>query len=405
MYSLRLAWRLAGASKGSLSAFLSRTSVAGLALGVALLITVLSVMNGFDREMRTRILGLLPHVSLSPQVRDLDWRIAAEQAREHPGVRGVAPYLPLQGMLVNGEAVRGAMLYGIDPTLEEEASRLSEFVPTAALRALAEEGALVPGRALAESLGLVPGQRVTVVVPRQDADGNPSPQISRLVVAGWLDSGTELDQRLALLHLDRARELAGEDAPVSLRVRLDNLFAAPRLGWELNAQVYGYRAQDWTRSHGNLYSAIQLSKRLVGLMLGIIVAVAAFNLVSALVMVVNDKQGEIAILRSQGATPGGIVLTFLIQGLLVGALGTALGVALGVLLSLLITDLVAALETLLSIRFLESDVYPVSYLPADLRFEDVLTVALLALGLSALAALYPAWRAARVAPAEALRYE
>jgi lipoprotein-releasing system permease protein len=285
---------------------------------------------------------------------------------------------------------------------------LPRFLDAGALRRLEQEPeTLVLGRGLAEKLGAKVGDRITAIVPETDSGGRLRPSIGRFEIAGLLDSGTELDENLVLLRLGDAQQLGRKgDDEVALRVMLRDLFAAPATG-QLLWQVLGgrYHASDWSQSQGNLYTAIRLSKQLVGMMLAIIIAVAAFNVVSALVLVVNDKQGDVAILRSQGATGGGIVQIFLVQGFLVGLIGTALGVAIGVALSLVITDVVALLERALQIQFLKSDVYPVSHLPSDLRLADVLQVAGTALLVSSLAALYPAWRAARIEPAQALRYD
>jgi len=412
-YSVFIGARYTGSRRGSrLTTFLSRTAIAGLAIGVGLLIVVLSVMNGFEREMRVRILGLVPHVNLFPSYteseRGGDWRALADRIEKHPGVTGVAPLLQLNGMLVRGEKVATALLFGIDPQRDARATALPRFVAPGALDALAADPqGLILGHGLATQLGVQAGDHLTVVVPQAEASGRMQPHISRFNIVGLLDSGTELDESLGLLPLDTARALTGSDtAAVGLRVMVRDLFAAPQISGELWQELEGrYYASDWTRSQGNLYSAIQLSKQLVGMMLAIIIAVAAFNVVSALVLVVNDKQGDIAILRSQGATSSGIIRIFLVQGFLVGAIGTVLGVALGVVLSLAVTDLVALLEHLLHVQFLKADVYPISYLPSDLRWPDVLRVALTALVMSTLAAVYPAWRAARIQPAQALRYD
>lgn len=411
-YSVFIGTRYTGSRRGSrLTTFLSRTAIAGLAIGVALLILVLSVMNGFEREMRERILGLIPHISLFPGNVQEDWRDAAQRIEQLPGVAAVTPLLQLNGMVVNGERVATTLLFGVDPQREVQATRLGQFIDAAAIEQLTRDPqALVLGRGLATKLAVQPGDRLTIVVPdgsMRGAGAQLQPRIERFVVAGLIDSGTELDESLTLLRLDAAQQLGGTgDDGVALRVMVRDLFAAPRIAADLWRDLEGrYYASDWTQSQGNLYSAIRLSKQLVGMMLAIIIAVAAFNVVSALVLVVNDKHGDIAILRSQGATSAGIICIFLVQGFLVGAIGTALGVVGGVALSLVITDFVALLERLLHIQFLKADVYPIGYLPSDLRWPDILQVALAALVMSTLAAVYPAWRAAKVQPAVALRYD
>jgi lipoprotein-releasing system permease protein len=409
-YSVFIGTRYTGSRRGSrLTTFLSRTAIAGLAIGVALLILVLSVMNGFDREMRERILGLIPHVNLFPSDIHSDWHATAQRVEKFPGVTSVTPLLQLNGMLVNGDNVATTLLFGVDPEREARATALGHFISAQAIERITNDPqALLLGQGLAHKLGVAVGDRVTVVVPDAEMGGaQMRPRIVRFSVAGTIASGTELDESLTLLRLDAAQQLSGAgNESVALRVMLRDLFAAPRISADLWRELEGhYYASDWTSSQGNLYSAIQLSKQLVGMMLAIIIAVAAFNVVSALVLVVNDKQGDIAILRSQGATSAGIIKIFLVQGFLVGVIGTALGLLGGVLLSLVITDLVALFEHLLHIQILKADVYPISYLPADLRWPDVLRVAGTALVMSTLAAIYPAWRAAQVLPAQALRYD
>jgi lipoprotein-releasing system permease protein len=409
-YSIFIGARYTSSKRGSrLTTFLSRTAIAGLVIGVGLLIVVLSVMNGFEREMRERILGLVPHISLFAADPRADWHATAARVEKFPGVVSAAPLLQLNAMLVKGQSAQATLLFGIDPQREARATALPRFLDAHALDLLTNDAdAIALGQGLAHKLDVGVGDRITVVVPDKNAGtGNTRPRIARFVVAGLITSGTELDESLALLRLDAAQTLSGDPSnAIALRVTVNDLFAAPRIAGELWRELEGrYYASDWTASQGNLYSAIALSKRLVGMMLAIIIAVAAFNVVSALVLVVNDKHGDIAILRSQGATSNGIIKIFLVQGFLVGVIGTALGILFGVALSLAITDLVALLERLLHVQFLQSDVYPISYLPADLRIVDVLQVAGTALVMSTLAAIYPAWRAAKVQPALALRYD
>jgi lipoprotein-releasing system permease protein len=409
-YSLFIGARYTSSKRGSrLTTFLSRTAIAGLVVGVGLLIVVLSVMNGFEREMRERILGLVPHISLYAADPKADWRSTAERVEKIPGVVSASPLLQLNAMLVNGRDAQATLLFGVDPARESKATALSHFLAASAIERLQNDADTIAlGQGLAHKLGVKVGDRITVIVPDRDAGtGNVRPHIARFTLAGLIASGTELDESLALLRLDAAQTLSGDNSnAIALRVSVNDLFAAPRIAGELWHVLDGkYYASDWTASQGNLYSAIALSKRLVGMMLAIIIAVAAFNVVSALVLVVNDKHGDIAILRSQGATSSGIVKIFLVQGFLVGAIGTGVGVIFGVALSLVITDLVAWLEHLLHLQFLRSDVYPISYLPSDIRCGDVLRVASTALIMSTLAAIYPAWRAAKVQPALALRYD
>lgn len=418
-YGVFIGARYTSSKRGSrLTTFLSRTAIAGLVVGVALLILVLSVMNGFDREMRLRILGLVPHVTLWSSDAHADWKIAAEQIKHLPGVAGVAPLLQLNGMVVNSDKVGTALVFGIDPGAEAHITALPKFIAENNLLKFAEErNTLILGAGLAKHLSVGEGDAVTVILPdsheaplsgsSSSGNGSSSAHIARFTVVGLIRSGTELDENLALMRLDDAQQLSEVgDSGIALRVMAQDLFDAPALAGQLWQKLQGhYYATDWTRSQGNLYSAIQLSKRLVGMMLAIIIAVAAFNVVSALVLVVNDKQGDIAILRSQGATSRGIVQIFLVQGFLVGVIGTAIGVMFGVLLSLGITDLVALIERVFQIQFLKADVYPISYLPSDIRAVDLLQVAGTALVMSTLAAIYPAWRATKVQPAVALRYD
>ena len=405
-YSVFIGVRYAAAKRRSqLVSFISMISMLGMTVGVALLIVVLSVMNGFDREMRQRILGLVPHITIKSYSDQQDWQQVGSIAKNHPEVKAVAPFVQLNGMLLKGSDVEGVLIYGIEPKQESQVSIIQHYVEPSALNSLANGGHILLGLPLAQRLGISQGQTINLMVPAQTDSGRVKPRFKAFTVAAIFNTGTELDQSVALIGIDDASALAAQQGK-GLRVLLSNTFDAPRIAWEIDQNLpYGYISRDWTRSHGNLYSAIQLSKRLVGLMLLTIIAVAAFNVVSALVMIVTDKRADIAILRTLGASPVGIMTTFMVQGSLIGVIGTAVGVVLGVLLSLSITDLVAWLEQLSGHQFLSSDVYPVNYLPVEIRVNDIAMVAGTAVLMSLVATLYPAWRAATIQPAEALRYE
>jgi lipoprotein-releasing system permease protein len=414
-YPFFIGLRYAGAKRNNqLVSFISMVSMAGMAVGVALLILVLSVMNGFDQEMRTRILGLVPQINIFAygDAAEKDWQAIEQIVLDHPEVKAVAPFVQLNAMLLRSTDVEGVLVYGIDPQREKQVSIIGDFVSATALDSLADSAeqpgsGILLGSALAAQLHIERGQHVNLMVPQETASGRIKPSFVRLEVIDLVSTGTELDQSVALIGLNRALSLMPpEQRQQGLRVTLLDTFAAPRIAWNLSQSIpYGFSARDWTRTHGNLYSAIQLSKQLVGLMLLTIIAVAAFNVVSALVMIVTDKRGDIAILRTAGASQGGIMAVFMVQGTLIALMGTAVGTLLGVLLSLGITDIVAAVESLFHIQFLNSDVYPVDYLPSDLRLQDLLLVCSSAFVISVLATIYPAWRAARVQPADALRYE
>lgn len=412
-YTLFIGLRYAGSKRRSqLVSFISLVSMSGMAVGVALLILVLSVMNGFDREMRTRILGLVPHINViaygESANAEQDWQQIRQEILYHPDVKAIAPFARLNAMLLKGTRVEGALIYGIDPQQEKNVSIITDYVKAEALQHLESDSRqILLGSALASRLGVEIGGVLNVMVPQENIQGRISPRFIQLTVADVFDTGTELDQSVALIAIDTALSLMPpEQRRQGMRITVKDTFQAPRVAWELAQNIpYGYTTRDWTRTHGNLYSAIQLSKQLVGLMLLTIIAVAAFNVVSALVMVVTDKRGDIAILRTAGASPAGIMAVFMVQGTVIALIGTAAGTVLGVVLSLTITDIVAAMEHLFHIQFLNSDVYPIDYLPSDLRLPDVLMICGTAFMMSLLATIYPAWRASRVLPAEALRYE
>jgi lipoprotein-releasing system permease protein len=397
-----LAWR-----KGYLSSFLSLLSIFGMVLAIALLILVLSVMNGFDREMRENILVLVPQLTLKSWQPIDDWGDHGKQIETHAEVTAVAPYVQVQAMLVHDSAIDTVLLFGISAPAEENMGGLQRTLGSAAWqRFAADPRGLLLGDALAARLGLQVGDPVNVIVPASSLGGGRA-TVEHLRLSGVLHSGTELDQSAAFMQLALAAELAGIPGQIhGFRMQLLDLFAAGRIGWELvNNLPPGFYASDWTQTHGNLYAAIQMSRDMVVLLLLSIIAIAAFNVVSSLVLVVVDKRADIAILRALGASPGDINGIFLMQGMLIALLGTLLGTALGVLASYGITDMVAALESMLGMRFLNTDVYPIGYLPSDLRWSDVVMINAAAVLLCFLAALYPARRAARLPPAEALRHE
>ncbi|MEX1666046.1 lipoprotein-releasing ABC transporter permease subunit [Zhongshania arctica] len=388
-------------SGNQLVSFLSRLSMLGLVLGVALLVVVLSVMNGFDREMRNRILALVPHITLQPwSDQQVDWQQLKLDVERHPHVLATAPFVQGNAMLIKGAAVEPSVFFGIDPAAEKRVSVIEEYVDLDILTP--DASGLILGKALADRLVIEAGDRVTLGVPQ--AEGRQNVRFVQMNVAAVVATGTELDQQLMLMHINQARSLFSEAPPVSLRVSVDDVFAAPQIAWEL-ASVHGrdYMLKDWSQQFGNMYHAIQMSRKLVVIMLLAVVAVAVFNVVSTLVMVVNDKRADIGILRSQGASQGDILRIFLTYGAVIGAVGAAAGGVVGVLLALGISDLVAGIESVFGVKLLQSDVYPINYLPSDVRIPDVLMVCATAYIMSLLATIYPAWRASRMPPAEALR--
>lgn len=404
-FSVFVGLRYAGAKRRSqLVSFISGISILGLTLGVGLLLTVLSVMNGFERELRERILGILPHGSIEHRYGIEDWS-SLQRDLEQQFV-AAAPFVSLEAMLSVKRAVQPVGLYGIDVTLERTVSKLNEFVDAESLSRLQNEGGLIIGQGLANKLKVSVGDRITVLVPSSQGTSS-MPKLKPLMLQGVIRSGTELDHSLALTRLDVASDLSLHPGRVTgVRVKGDDLFTVPeQIYHKVRELPYGYYGSDWTRTHGNLYHAIDMSKNLVGLLLFLIVAIAAFNVVSTLVMVVVDKQGDIAILKTLGASRGDILRVFLVQGSVIGALGTSLGVVLGVIGSVGAQSVVRVLEVVLGVQFLSSDIYPVSYVPAEIWWSDFVLVAAVSLLMSFSASLYPAWRASKVEPAEALRYE
>lgn len=394
--------------------FISLTSIIGLALGVLVMILVLSVMNGFDYEMRHRVLGMVPHATLEAGQPLSDWQGLAHQVESQPGVLASAPFTQMQGLLTGNGQVQKVLINAIEPSLEARVSIIEDFfLPGQGSLAALQPGefGIVLGDTAAQRLGLQLGDRVTFVAPEVAlTPAGMFPRMKRFTLVGLFHVGAgEVDGHVALVHRqDAARLLRWQaDQVQGLRLQLADLFQAPQTAWQLVEQLgrEQFYARDWTRSHGNLYQAIRMEKTMIGLLLLLIVAVAAFNIVSTLVMVVTDKKADIAILRTLGATPRQILATFMVQGCFIGVVGTLLGALLGVLAALNISALIAWVERSLGMRFLSAEVYFIDYLPSRVQLADVLTVCAAALLLSFLATLYPAWRAARTQPAEALRYE
>ncbi|MFY1663635.1 lipoprotein-releasing ABC transporter permease subunit [Pseudomonas sp. Pseu.R1] len=392
--------------------FISLTSMIGLALGVVVMIVVLSVMNGFDHEMRTRVLGMVPHATIESGEPISDWQSLATRVKQNPQVEAVAPFTQMQGLLTNNGNVQKILLNAIDPVEERKVSIIDGFMKQGSLDDLVSGGfGVVIGDKAANKLGVKIGDKVTFVSPEITVTpAGMFPRMKRFTVVGIFHVGAgELDGYLGVTNLQDLARLHRwkPDQVQGLRLKFTDLFKAPRSAYEIaqNLGEHEYYSRDWTRTHGNLYQAIGMEKSIIGLLLLLIVAVAAFNIISTLVMVVNDKRGDIAILRTLGATPGQIMRIFMVQGTVIGVVGTAIGAGVGILAALNVSAAIAALERLIGHKFLNADVYFIDYLPSQLMTEDVLLVCGAALVLSFLATLYPAWRAARTQPAEALRYE
>ncbi|MBK9520811.1 MAG: lipoprotein-releasing ABC transporter permease subunit [Rhodocyclaceae bacterium] len=394
--------------------FIALISLLGLALGVAALIVVLSVMNGFQKELRTRILGVVSHVQISAQDGALaDWQATLDIAVKNPHVIAAAPFVQEQGMLSFDGEVRGMIVRGVLPEMENRVADFAAHMRIGKLDALkAGEFGMILGSELARALHVVVGDKVTLLAPQGLVTPVAvMPRMKQFKIVGIFEVGMfEFDSGLALVHLSDAQTLYRMGADVSgVRLKVDDLFAAPRIGREIiptlrfaapNAWI-----SDWTRSHANFFRAVEIEKRMMFLILLLIVAVAAFNIVSTLVMAVQDKRADIAILRTLGASPRSIMSIFIVQGMLIGLVGLAAGVIGGVILALNVDVVVPALERTLGLQFLAKDVYYISDLPSDLQWRDVTIISVVSFVLTVAATLYPSWRAAKTQPAEALRYE
>ncbi|HZV99848.1 MAG TPA: lipoprotein-releasing ABC transporter permease subunit [Methylophilaceae bacterium] len=391
--------------------FISLTSMVGIALGVAALIIVLSVMNGFQQELRTRILGVASHVQVTGPNNVLnDWQRLQDRLRNSEHVQATAPYIMAQGMLSYGQAVQGVIVRGITPAQEAKVADLAEHMRAGGLDALRPgEFGIILGTDLAQALGVFVGDKVVLLAPQgQFTPTGVVPRLKQFRVVGLFQVGMyEYDAGLALIHMqDAAKLYRMADTVSGLRLKLDDLFLAPQVSHQLAERLEGnYYVSDWTQQHANFFRAVQMEKRVMFIILTLIVAVAAFNIVSTLVMAVTDKRADIAIMRTFGASPSSIMKIFIVQGALIGIIGTVVGTLLGIIIALNIDVIVPFIESMLGIKFLAKDVYYISDLPSQLLWSDVMMITGLSFVLSLLATLYPSWRAAQTNPAEALRYE
>ena len=414
-YELILGWRYTRAGRATrrngFISFISGVSMLGIALGVAALIIVLSVMNGFQKEVRDRMLGVLSHIEVFEPGGQAIPNLADTLAiiERHSEVLGAAPFVGAQALIARGEDMKGALVRGIDPALEPKVTDLvADLADTVLSRLVPGEFGVILGGELARSLGVGTGDTVTLIAPSgQVTPAGVVPRIRQMTVVGTFDSGHfEYDSALALLHQEDAARIFRVEGPTGVRVKIKNLHEAREVAIAIAADLDpGLLVRDWTRQNRTWFAAVQLEKRMMFIILTLIVAVAAFNLVSTLVMTVTDKRADIAILRTLGASPQSIMGIFMVQGAMVGIIGTGAGLLLGLGVAFNIDTLVPALERLLGASFLPQDVYLISRMPSDPQQGDILPVGLISLVLSFVATIYPSWRASRVNPAEALRYE
>lgn len=391
--------------------FVTLASVLGIALSVTALITVLSVMNGFVKEISGRMLSMTAHATITGRYGQLDnWRELEQKLVNYPHVLSVAPFIDGQVMINAGRRVSGTMLSGILPDYEAKVSDVAAKMQAGKLSDLvAGEYGIVLGAELANYLGVMVGDKITIISPQVNSTpAGVVPRMRRFTVVGIFQVGMyEYDRNMAFIHIDDAAKLFRLDNTVSaLRIKLDDLLNAPQITQSLATTLFDdYRVSDWTMAHDNFFQAIKMEKRVMSIILLLMVAVAAFNIISTLIMVVTDKRGDIAILKTQGLTSGSVMGIFMVLGTIIGVFGTLLGTLGGVLLALNVSDLVKAVEGLFHFKFLSAQIYYISDLPSELIWTDVYAIAGMAFLLSLLATIYPAWQAAKINPAEVLRYE
>ncbi|WMW82465.1 lipoprotein-releasing ABC transporter permease subunit [Undibacterium cyanobacteriorum] len=390
--------------------FISLISMSGIALGVAALIIVLSVMNGFQKEVRDRMLSVLPHIEVFDAGGMVsDWHQTAKQASQHPDVLAAAPYVDAQSMIINDGVMRGVMLRGILPSEEPKVSVVASKLKAGKLDDL-KDGSfnIILGIELARAMHVSIGDKVTLAAPEgQLTPAGTIPRLKAFTVVGVFEAGHyEFDSAMAFIHISDAQKFFRQEAPSGVRLKIKDMLKAPQVAFELRNTIGSTLiARDWSQQNSNYFAAVKTEKTMMFIILTLIIAVAAFNLVSTLVMTVTEKQADIAILRTIGASPSSIMKIFMIQGGLAGLYGTAFGVLSGVIVALNIDVIVPFIERLFGVQFLNKEIYVISTLPSDLHWSDVWSIGLIAVVLAFVATIYPSWRAARVKPAEALRYE
>ena len=413
-YELALGWRYTRAGRATrrngFISFISGVSMLGIALGVAALIIVLSVMNGFQKEVRDRMLSVVSHVEIfAPNGQAMaDVNTTMQQTKQHPEVIGAAPFVAAQGLIARGEDMKGALVRGIDPEREGEVTDLAATNADVLKQLTPGSFNIVLGKELARQMGVGVGDTVTLIAPSgQVTPAGVVPRLKQMKVAGTFDSGHyEYDSAMAMLHHEDAQRIFRLEGPTGIRLKLKDLHEAPRVVQELAGMITEFLyLRDCTQQNKTWFAAVQVEKRMMFIILTLIVAVAAFNLVSTLVMTVTDKRADIAILRTLGASPASIMGIFMVQGAMVGVIGTFAGLALGLLVACNIDVIVPAIEQLVGATFLPQDIYLISKMPSEPQSSDIVPIGIISLILAFVATIYPSWRASRVNPAEALRYE